>query len=190
MSHFCPEKSKCKRLGSKMATHGQPQSNSSRIDELRRFDESRAGVKGLVDGGITKVPPIFFYPPETLGCLSSTAKFSVPTIDLDGVGKDLIRHKQIVAQIMDASESWGFFRIINHGIPGQILEDVIEGTRRFHEQEAEVKARYYTRENTKGLAYCSNFHLYRLPEAEWRDMFSCSMAPVAPDPEDLPVVCR
>ncbi|KAG8370385.1 hypothetical protein BUALT_Bualt14G0111500 [Buddleja alternifolia] len=180
-----------------MATESsaEHQPSSSRMKELRDFDETKAGVKGLVDAGITKVPLMFIHPPEALTFTTSpkSGQFSLPTIDLDGMGKDPIRHKQIVDRIRDASESWGFFRVINHGISLHTLEDMINGTRNFHEQDVEIKEPFYTREHRKGLVYCSNYNLYTLvtqPIGEWRDMFTCYMTPVMPEPEDLPVVCR
>ncbi|KAM7462959.1 hypothetical protein LguiA_031080 [Lonicera macranthoides] len=35
-----------------------------RTSELKAFDETKAGVKGLVDAGITQVPRIFHQPPN------------------------------------------------------------------------------------------------------------------------------
>ena len=42
-------------------THAPTQSGYERISELEVFDESKAGVKGLVDSGITKIPLIFIH---------------------------------------------------------------------------------------------------------------------------------
>ena len=35
-----------------------------RMSELKLFDDTKAGVKGLVDSGIAKVPQIFILPPK------------------------------------------------------------------------------------------------------------------------------
>ena len=34
--------------------------------ELQAFDDTKAGVKGLVDAGVTALPPIFRHSPESL----------------------------------------------------------------------------------------------------------------------------
>ncbi|XP_051127962.1 1-aminocyclopropane-1-carboxylate oxidase homolog 1-like [Andrographis paniculata] len=163
---------------------------TNRTAERRRFDESKAGVKGLVDGGIAKVPAIFRHPPETHFSDNLGTNYAIPTVDLQGVDDDDSDHRQRIAtQIRDAAESWGIFRVVNHGIPRRILDDVIRGARDFHELEIEAKTRFYSREHRDGLVYCSNPNLFTLPVAEWRDTFSCSMAPVAPAIEDLPAVC-
>ncbi|XP_051128102.1 1-aminocyclopropane-1-carboxylate oxidase homolog 1-like isoform X2 [Andrographis paniculata] len=159
-------------------------------EERRRFDETKAGVKGLVDGGIKKVPPMFVHPPESLCGIHAPPGLDIPTIDLAGVGdNDPVRRQKIVEKISDASSTWGIFRVINHGIPMSTVDEMLDGTRKFHELGVETKARYYTRDSVEGLAYCSNFHLYRLPEAEWRDTFSCDVAPDPPRAADLPAAC-
>ena len=47
----------------------------------------------------------------------------------------------------------GFFQVMNHGIPGRVLEMMLEGARRFHELPREVKAEYYTREFKKNVKF-------------------------------------
>jgi hypothetical protein len=48
----------------------------------------------------------------------------------------------------------------------------------------------YTRDQTRPFIYNSNFDLYSSPAPNWRDSFKILLAPNAPKPEDLPVVCR
>lgn len=163
--------------------------NFDRKTELKIFDETKAGVKGLVDAGTTKVPRIFFAPPEYS---SHTPKndFTIPVIDLDGIGEDPGRREDAVRIIRDASETWGFFQVANHGIPVSILDEMLEGVRRFYEQDTEVKKEWYTRDGSKRVVYNSNFDLYSAGAANWRDTTYCNMAPQIPSPDELPEACR
>ncbi|KAH1096385.1 hypothetical protein J1N35_013306 [Gossypium stocksii] len=163
-----------------------------RTIELKAFDDTKAGVKGLVDGGITKVPRIFHQPPVKLHKfpVSNDSQFSIPVIDLEGVNKDPITRKQVVDKVGNASRKWGFFQVINHGIPVSVMEEMKDGVRRFHEQDVEVKKQYYTRDFTKPVVYNSNFDLYKSLAVNWRDTFFSRMAPDPPKMEDLPPVCR
>lgn len=162
--------------------------------ELTAFDETKTGVKGLVDAGITEVPRIFILPsPENLNSdQPSRLELILPTIDLEGVNEDPIRRKEVIEKVKDASESWGFFQLVNHGIPISVLEEMINGVMRFHEQDNELKKQWYTRDvNEKSrVLYNSNFDLYVAPVTNWRDSFYCAMAPNPPQPNVLPPPCR
>nr|XP_048332877.1 1-aminocyclopropane-1-carboxylate oxidase homolog 1-like [Ziziphus jujuba var. spinosa] len=68
---------------------------------------------------------------------NETAQFSIPVIDLEGVFEDSIRRKEIVERVREASETWGFFQVVKHGIPVSVMEKMKEGVLRFFEQETE-----------------------------------------------------
>ncbi|XP_038995829.1 1-aminocyclopropane-1-carboxylate oxidase homolog 1-like [Hibiscus syriacus] len=73
-----------------------------RTKEIKTFFESREGVKGLVDSGITEIPGFFIQPPETFPANCSTdatltARLQFPVIDLEGfeskyVGRHPLKH--------------------------------------------------------------------------------------------------
>ncbi|XP_060671605.1 1-aminocyclopropane-1-carboxylate oxidase homolog 1-like [Ziziphus jujuba] len=165
-----------------------------RASEVKAFDETKAGVKGLVDAVVTQIPRIFHRLPNEQLYESSVPEgdplFSIPVIDLRGVSDDSFRRKEIVERVREASETWGFFQIVNHGIPLSVMEEMKEGVRRFYEQDSEVKKQFYTRDPMKAVVYNSNFDLYGAPSTNWRDTFLCRMAPDDPNPQDLPEVCR
>lgn len=177
-----------------MASIKEAEQIYDRKSELKAFDETKPGVKGLVDSGITKVPPIFIQPVNDIKKHKiSSQKFNFPIIDMNfrGIlGPNTEKRKEIVDKIREASEKWGFFHVVNHGIPINLLEEMIEGTRRFYEQDNEIKKKWYTRDFTKRLVYNSNFDLYSAPADNWRDSFYCSMAPNPPNAEDSPESCR
>nr|XP_016452569.1 PREDICTED: 1-aminocyclopropane-1-carboxylate oxidase homolog [Nicotiana tabacum] len=125
-----------------------------RLKEINDFDDTKAGVKGLVDSGIVNIPRIFIRPPdelvEELNQCKSTLK--IPVVDLSGVEVEDQR-KKIVDEIREASEKWGFFQQINHGVPSCVLEGMILGIRKFHEQDVELKKEYYTRNHTRRIRH-------------------------------------
>lgn len=157
-----------------------------RRSELQAFDDTKSGVKGLVDAGVTKLPRIFIHPPENVKDITTSTKtqFSFPVIDLAG------ERDEIVGEVRRASETWGFFQVVNHGIPSSVLDKMVDGIRGFNEQETEIKKRYYVRDTPRKFGYNSNFDLFSSPAANWRDSVYCFITPNPPSPEDLPLVCR
>ncbi|CAG7867487.1 unnamed protein product [Brassica rapa] len=167
-----------------------------RVSELKAFDETKTGVKGLVDAGVSEVPRIFHHSSLKLSNpkpVSSDLQHltTIPTFDLGGrIFEDETKRKNVVQGIKEASEKWGFFQVINHGVPLDLLEKMKDGVRGFHEQSPDVRKQYYVRDFSKKFMYLSNFDLFSSPAANWRDTFSCTIAPDPPKPEDLPEICR
>ncbi|KAF8113326.1 hypothetical protein N665_0051s0020 [Sinapis alba] len=153
-----------------------------------------SGVKGLVDAKITQVPRSFHYPSSTLSNNRpsdiSGLNLTVPIIDLGEINNTSARN-DVVSEIKDASENWGFFQVINHGIPLPLLEDIKQGVRRFHEEDPEVKKNYFPSDSNKKFVYSNSFEdPYKSTPLNWRDSFTCYLAPDPPNPEEIPVACR
>ncbi|KAK6929813.1 Isopenicillin N synthase-like, Fe(2+) 2OG dioxygenase domain [Dillenia turbinata] len=168
------------------------ESSYDRRRELKAFDDTKTGVKGLIDGDVKNIPRIFFHNQKNLktGSDSGTSKYSIPIIDLKGIIEGTTLHANIVNKIRGASEKWGFFQLVNHGIPSSVLDEMINGVRRFHELDGETKNEFYSRDFSRKFAYFCNFDLFQAPAANWRDSINCQMAPHPPEPEELPAVCR
>jgi isopenicillin N synthase-like dioxygenase len=154
-----------------------------RASELKAFDETKTGVKGLVDSGISQIPRIFHHSsvklanPEPVSSDLLHLK-TIPTIDLGGrVFEDELKHKNAIEKIKEAAEKWGFFQVINHGVSLELLEKMKDGVRGFHEQSPEVRKDFYSRDLTRKFQYSSNFDLYSSPAANWRDTVACTMDP-------------
>lgn len=86
--------------------------SSVREKELRAMDDTKLGVKGLVDAGISNIPGIFVRPADELSkeLLYSRTQLQVPVIDLQGI-EDSDQRKNIVTQVQQASEKWGFISL-------------------------------------------------------------------------------
>ncbi|XVE96392.1 hypothetical protein REPUB_Repub02eG0217600 [Reevesia pubescens] len=163
------------------------------MKDIKEFDQSKVGVKGLIDSGITSIPRFFVQPPETLSTLnpSQITNTSIPVIDLENINSQSHRPK-IVEQIRAAASEWGFFQVINHGIPVSVLEKTIQAVKSFHEQPSEIKAKYYSREERSGMLFTTNYDLYSAKAAGWQDYLKVSMAPEEQRTkvEDIPQMLR
>ncbi|KAL3506091.1 hypothetical protein ACH5RR_031473 [Cinchona calisaya] len=169
----------------------------SRKEFLKEFDDTKAGVKGLVDAQTAKIPTIFVHDHDQANnledyssCCTQNSELNVPIIDFGGINESQDSRKEIITRVREACERWGFFQMVNHDIPSSVIDEMIDGVRRFHEQETEAKKQFYSRDVTKKFYYNSNFNLYHTKAADWRDTISCILAPDVPEPQDLPEVCR
>lgn len=106
--------------------------------EVEEFEKTKAGVKGLVDFGVVKIPRFFIDQSEKS---SNVAQLQIPVIDFQEL---TTRRMEIVEEIRKASEIWGFFQMVNHGVPMSVMDAILEGTRKFHEQPKESKMEYYS----------------------------------------------
>lgn len=110
-----------------------------RAKEVKEFEDTKAGVKGLVDFGILKLPRFLIHPPESLpssptSSNNTTSTLQVPVIDFAGYDDDddesCCRRLKIVREIREASEKWGFFQMVNHGVPASVMDEMLRVIRK------------------------------------------------------------
>lgn len=162
--------------------------------ELKAFDDTRKGVKGIVDSGNKKIPRIFIHEKnEPIAEKSNNIKklniyHQIPIIDLD----EGANHSEKINQIIDACENWGFFQVINHGVPLIVMENMLESIRMFHERDDHemIKRALYGRDSSRTAVYHSNIDLYHSKAAVWKDTITFKMVPSPPDLQEIPIICR
>ncbi|KAK6150876.1 hypothetical protein DH2020_015808 [Rehmannia glutinosa] len=178
-----------------MASSVDEQQYDERMKMVKAFDETKAGVKGLMDSGLLKIPNIFVRPSEELAQESlltyknTTTKIQVPVIDLSDIQINADKRKQIVEQVRIASETWGFFQVVNHGIPLTVLDGMIDGVRKFNDQDVVEKKKYYSRDIKRRVRFNSSYDLFTSTTASWKDTLTISFSGPA-HPEELPPSCR
>ena len=170
----------------------QDESSYDKGEAVKAFDETKAGVKGLVDSGVTKIPRFFIHPPEDVQKSSSESShlgLQVPVINFEHC--ESYRRSEVVNEIRKASEIWGFFQMVGHGIPVSVLDEMLAGVKRFHEQPREMKMGFYTHDYQEPVRFFSNGDLLvnRGP-ACWRDTVAFDFKDSKLDPELFPEILR
>ncbi|KAF5750449.1 hypothetical protein HS088_TW03G00785 [Tripterygium wilfordii] len=132
------------------------------------------GVKQLCDNGITKVPYKYILPvPERPSSISdgrSSAKhhnLKLPVIDFSEL-KGLNR-SQAVKSLADACEQYGFFQLVNHGIPMDVINNMIDVSRRFFELPFEERSKYMSSDMRAPVRYGTSFNQSKDKVFCWRD---------------------
>eukprot|EP00253_Pinus_taeda_P007773 PITA_07773 len=100
-------------------------------------------VQTLAESGIQTVPPEFV---RQVDKALVQEDLHVPIIDLHGLSLLPQHHHDqnhtIAAQIADAAEKWGFFLIINHGVPDSLIARVQAAGKAFFQLPIEEKEAY------------------------------------------------
>ncbi|KAI9119066.1 hypothetical protein K1719_009741 [Acacia pycnantha] len=101
---------------------------------------------------VRAVPEDYIFPPETRpGSLHVPIGESIPVIDLSLADKgDRIL---AIQKIINASQEFGFFQVINHGIPENLMKETMSVWKEFFQLPAEAKQEYLY---TEGIATKTN----------------------------------
>ncbi|KAJ1399386.1 Oxoglutarate/iron-dependent dioxygenase [Sesbania bispinosa] len=145
------------------------------------------GVKGLSEMGLKSLPKQYIQPlEERMSMINVVPQESIPIIDMSNWDDPKVEDA-----ICDAAEKWGFFQIINHGVPLQVLKNVQDATYRFYEQPVEEKVKY-TKENSpsKNVRYGSSFSPEAEKALEWKDYLSLFYVSDAEAVATWPPACR
>ncbi|XP_027351435.1 hyoscyamine 6-dioxygenase-like [Abrus precatorius] len=86
---------------------------------------------------LSSVPTSYVQPPERRpGNAVLATGLKIPVIDLEGQDRD-----GIIRNIIKSSEEYGFFQVINHGVPKEVVEDALRIFKEFHAMPCNEKIR-------------------------------------------------
>ncbi|KAE8683696.1 Feruloyl CoA ortho-hydroxylase 1 [Hibiscus syriacus] len=123
-------------------THTSPLMPPRDINSEKTIDfvvNKRNGIKGLVDTCIETVPELYTLPlEERLDPNNILTQHSIPVIDVSNWDDP-----KVTESICKAAQEWGFFQIINHGVPLEVLDAVKEAAPRFFGLPNEERNKYW-----------------------------------------------
>lgn len=127
------------------------------------------GVKGLAELGLKKLPQQYIQPLEKrFTSIEEENEDSIPVNDMSNWDEP----KEAKA-VCDAARKWGFFQIVNHGVPIHVLEDVKNATHKFFGLPPEEKIKHSrTRLDTNTVHVGSSFSPETEKALEWKDFLS------------------
>ncbi|OMO62045.1 Oxoglutarate/iron-dependent dioxygenase [Corchorus olitorius] len=146
------------------------------------------GIKGLVDAGIETVPDLYILPVEDrLEASEVVSVDSIPVIDASNLDDP-----KVTDSICEAASKWGFFQIINHGVPLQVLNNVREAAHKFHGLPYQEKNKYWVGNSpTHTVTLTTSFAPQAETALEWKDYLAFRFVPGDQESFALwPPVCR
>ncbi|KAL1190892.1 Flavanone 3-dioxygenase 3 [Cardamine amara subsp. amara] len=151
------------------------------------LDDYFTSAMALTESGVPRVPTRYILPPSQRPMLSpsiATDTISLPVIDLSLLHDPLLR-PCVIHEIELACKGFGFFQIINHGVPSSVVNDAVDAATRFFDLSADEKmhlvsnnfhdpVRYGTSINhsTDKVYYWRDFiKHYSHPLSKWIDLW-------------------
>ncbi|XP_068650163.1 flavanone 3-dioxygenase 2-like [Aristolochia californica] len=113
--------------------------------------------------------------------LSLVVKEEIPLIDLECPDR-----AKIVRQIGEACRLYGFFQVINHGISGPSMEEIMGIGREFFHLPMEEKMKLYSDDPAKKTRLSTSFNVKKETVHNWRDYLRLHCYPLEEFVHDWP----
>ncbi|XP_061349302.1 2-oxoglutarate-dependent dioxygenase 19-like [Gastrolobium bilobum] len=138
-----------------------PKVHASDISSIKAFAESN---------GASPIPSTYYSLTEPRDDVADELASSIPVIDFSLLtSHDPQIHSPAVHELAKACAEWGFFMLTNHGIPENLIQEVMRYSKEFHDLPVEAKNEYGDKGTFSPIRHGTSFH----PQAEkhhfWRD---------------------
>ncbi|KAL4563076.1 hypothetical protein LXL04_027107 [Taraxacum kok-saghyz] len=149
------------------------------------------GVKGLVDSGIMEVPGRYIQPPHERIPKQQLPVESPENMTIDLSELDGPNHDQVVKAIAHAAETLGFFQVVNHGVPLELLDSLKVAANKFFNQPVQKKVVYLKGASpSPNVVYTTSFAPKLEKVLEWKDIISMNYTNDADALEFWPNECK
>ncbi|CAA0807353.1 2-oxoglutarate (2OG) and Fe(II)-dependent oxygenase superfamily protein [Striga hermonthica] len=128
---------------------------------------------------LESIPPNYAYytnPTDTIA--SDSADCPIPILDLSLLTSDEPQHRSRAVQALDkACREWGFFMVVNHGIPEAVTRGILEVTREFFDLPEEEKPEFQPKNVLDPIRYGTSFNTAKEEVFCWRDFLKVFVHP-------------
>ncbi|KAL5995157.1 hypothetical protein ACLOJK_025215 [Asimina triloba] len=154
------------------------------------------GVRRLCENGIESIPSKYIWPlpdrptVKESEMIAEGLNLKLPVIDLEQLQSS--NRSQVLKLLANACEEFGFFQVVNHGIPSDVINRIINVSQRFFELPFEERARLMSGDMFAPVRYGTSVNQNRDGIFCWRDFLKLNCHPLAeastfwpPTPADL-----
>lgn len=137
-------------------------------------------VKGLVESNCMRSIPskyMFLKNPDEDSILHETG--NIPTIDFSQlISANSSERSKAIQQLGEACRDWGFFMLINHGVPETLRDELLRASQSFFDLTEEEKREYAGRNKLFDPIRCgTSFNVTVDKTLFWRDYLKCHVHP-------------
>ncbi|KAL5062515.1 hypothetical protein RYX36_024252 [Vicia faba] len=108
--------------------------------------------------------------------LLSSTNDSIPIIDLQGL--DSSNRYEIIQKIAHACQNYGFFQILNHGVPEKVLSDMMNVSKDFFNMSESERMKSYSDDPLKTTRLSTSFNVKTEKFSNWRDFLRLHCHPL------------
>ncbi|KAF4388104.1 hypothetical protein F8388_014787 [Cannabis sativa] len=179
------------------ATH-----DDDEVGEQRSLKYYQKGVKHLYESGITKVPHKYILPleerpnifthknhhnqpitstptPTTTTSPKDTKNLiKLPVIDFSEL-MESSKRPQVLKSLENACQQYGFFQVVNHNIPKEVIREMMEVSTKFFELPHEERAKYMSSDMKAKVRYGTSFNQTKDKVFCWRDFLKLVCNPIS-----------
>lgn len=142
------------------------------------------GVKHLCENGINKVPkkyilPLSDRPNMNDGELNNVQRQNLKLPIIDFAELHGSNRPQVLKSLANACEQYGFFQLVNHGIPSDVISSMIDVSTRFFELPFEERAKYMSSDMHSPVRYGTSFNQSKDEVLCWRDFLKLMCNPIS-----------
>ncbi|KAK4491198.1 hypothetical protein RD792_001930 [Penstemon davidsonii] len=152
-------------------------SNSAAVPKItcvRKLSESLINL----NNNSNNIPSTYAYHTETTALDLDPLHNPIPTIDLSLLTSSNPHHKsKAVQQLGKACQEWGFFMVVNHGIPEDLMRAVIEVSHEFFNLAEEEKPEFEPQNVLDPIRYGTSFNTAKDKVFCWRDFLKLFVHP-------------
>ncbi|KAF5732865.1 flavonol synthase/flavanone 3-hydroxylase-like [Tripterygium wilfordii] len=138
---------------------------------------SSTSVKTLNESGLSYVPQRFVLPSLQRPDPSLNHSADLPTVDLSTLHQPFLRTVAING-IQKACKEFGFFQVINHGIPNSVMNDALEVAMDFFNLPIKEKMLLLSANVHEPVRYGSSLNQVRDKVQFWRDFIKHYSQPI------------
>ncbi|KAB5516028.1 hypothetical protein DKX38_026676 [Salix brachista] len=137
-------------------------------------------IKTLAESpGLTSIPATHTFTPDLHGQVTSVPEGSIPVIDYSLlISGTPGQRSEIVHELGRACQDWGFFMVINHGVPQKLLSSILDGCRGFFDLEEEEKQDVKGNHVLDPIRSGTSFNVSVEKAFYWRDFLKVFVHPV------------
>ncbi|KAM6557443.1 hypothetical protein CsatB_004462 [Cannabis sativa] len=136
-------------------------------------------VQDLASKNQTEIPTRYLQPEPELHQIPVLESLELPVINMTKLldHQHPLHHDEL-AKLHSACKEWGFFQLINHGVPEEVIENMKIDTEEFFKMPLEKKKAYAQQPNSLE-GYGQAFVKSEDQKLDWGDMFYVQALPVS-----------